>query len=88
MSAAELANTIAIVNVVATVLAVIASPLIALWIGGKLQRRQQRAAAKQQAFATVMQARHDQLSDAPGKLGRRPTEQLASMTNLRAGDHA
>jgi len=53
---------ISIVNIVCTVAAIVAAPIIALWISGRLQRRSAREAAKLQLFSTLMATRHDALA--------------------------
>jgi len=56
------ADWISIVNIVCTVAAIVAAPIIALWISGRLQRRSAREAAKLQLFSTLMATRHDALA--------------------------
>ena len=50
---------IAVTNVIATFLAILAAPLVAIWIGGKLQKRSERERAKLTILGTLISLRHD-----------------------------
>jgi hypothetical protein len=55
-------DTIAIINAVATVSAVVIAPLAALWIAGKLQRRADSRAEKVRILSILLSLRHQVLS--------------------------
>ena len=50
------------ITVGSNVVAILAAPVIALWIGGKLQRRSEARNAKLQLFGTLISLRHHTLS--------------------------
>jgi hypothetical protein len=55
-------DVIQICNIVATVLAVIAAPVIALWIGGKLQARENVRQEQLKLLGVLLSLRHQPLS--------------------------
>lgn len=55
-------DTIAIFNIFATVIAVILAPVVALWIGGKLQERNNRRQQKMQTLGLLLSLRHQPFS--------------------------
>jgi hypothetical protein len=57
-----LSDVIGITNIVSTVLAVLTAPVIALWIGSKLQSRSDTQKSKLALLGTLMATRHDSLS--------------------------
>jgi hypothetical protein len=57
-----LTNLIEIANIVATIAAVLAAPVVALWIGSKLQRRSEARKSKLALLATLVATRHDPIS--------------------------
>jgi len=50
------------ISVASNVVAILAAPVVALWIGGKLQRRGEARNAKLQLFGTLISLRHHSLS--------------------------
>jgi hypothetical protein len=55
-------DVIGICNIVATVIAVLAAPVIALWIGGKLQARASARQQQLQVLGILLSLRHQPLS--------------------------
>jgi hypothetical protein len=55
-------DLIGICNIVATVLAILAAPVIALWIGGKLETRAEMRRQKLQLLGVLLSLRHLPLS--------------------------
>src|SRR5260370_31000492 len=49
-------------SIVFTVVAILAAPVIALWVGAKLQKRSDAQKAKVELFGTIVGRRHDLLS--------------------------
>jgi hypothetical protein len=47
------------INILATVAAIVLAPLITLWIGGKLQRREEQRRVKLTLLGTLIGLRHD-----------------------------
>lgn len=58
----KLADWLSLLNIAFTVLAILAAPVIALWVSAKLQNRADAAKAKLELFATTLEIRHDLLS--------------------------
>ncbi len=57
-----LSDAVGIASIVSTVVAVLTAPVIALWIGNKLQRRSDAQKSKLALLATLVATRHDPLS--------------------------
>lgn len=55
-------DKITIANVVATVLAVLLAPIVALWVNGKVQRRAGERADKVRILGVLLSLRHQPLS--------------------------
>jgi hypothetical protein len=55
-------NLISVLNIFLTVAAILAAPIVALWIGLRLQKRSSRESAKLQLFSTLIATRHDALA--------------------------
>jgi hypothetical protein len=53
---------ISIASIVVTVLAILAAPIAALWISGRLQKRNTQEDAKLRLFSTLIETRHDALA--------------------------
>jgi hypothetical protein len=53
------ADPLALLNIIATVAAVVAAPIIALWVNSRLQRRADSRAAKVRLFNTLIGLRHN-----------------------------
>jgi hypothetical protein len=51
-----------VINLITTVLAVLAAPIIALWVNGKLQRRESARQQKLQILSVLFSLRHQPLS--------------------------
>ena len=51
-----------IANLIATVVVILLAPIIALWVGGRLERRRERERLKLLVFGTLIQTRHDPVS--------------------------
>lgn len=57
-----IADELSLLNIVLTVIAIIAAPIVALSVGASFQRRADAQKAKRDLFSTILEIRHDLLS--------------------------
>jgi hypothetical protein len=55
-------QVISIGSIVVTVAAILAAPIVALWVSGRLQKRNTQEDAKLRLFTTLIETRHDALA--------------------------